>query len=445
MALERVEICDIFNKEMNKSLCVPSFAHGYSLSIEYMRKWFLSKFDKEYFKTVYVNDSHVFNDFRSMDSLNQLKRLKPSLAIIPQIDFEFDREKVDTFQFDLNMYTARSRYEDSFFKDKAKNVFMNIGMKVDMINFIFKIRVSTKAQQIDLAQWMKMAFRIGSTHGDYIDMDIHIPYNLMVQLAKDSGFEVREPEDISKESIDWHDTSLGKKIVNITEFLSYLNNNSVLPFLYKLRCINGHDEFFIRMQQLYIHLSTPSLSVDEGEREGQLMNNYIIEMPIAMRIPSPMFYVYFSSEKHIEFKSMEKVEGAIPIFTAQLMEIPEVNEKGWNQLLYTEYVEENVIDLLSIDFSDLLSTSKLKSGDQYSIGDVIKYNNSIFLSSDLFIEIKLYNDHELVEFNIDWNTMLLTTIAPVNEITTYISLYVDLDYVAKVIIDLGQMNKTRID
>lgn len=443
---QRVEISDIISKkEMNKSLCVPSFTHGYSISIEYIKKWFLSKFDKNFFKTVYVNDSHVFNDFRSMDMLTQLKRLKPSVAIIPQIDVDFDRDKVDFFPFGLDLYIARSRYEDAFFKNKAKGVFMNITMKLDMINFVFRIRVSTKAQQLDLAQWMKMAFKIGATHGDNISMDIHVPYNLMLQLAKDSGFEISEPDKVSSVESDWDGTVLNKKIINITEFLSFLNMNSSLPFLYKLRCINGHDEFFVRMDDIYIHLATPNISIDEGEREGQLMNNYIIEMPVAMRIPSPMFYVYFSQEKHTEFNLMEKVENAVPMYTVQMMEVPEVNDKGWNQLLTTEYAEDNLEIPLKIDFSDLLSTSKLNSGDSYSIGDVIKYNNSIFISSNIFIEIKLYNDHTLVDYDINWDTMILTTKFPVKEIMSFISLYIDLDYSSKVLIDLGQMNKSRIE
>ena len=45
------------------------------------------------------------------------------------------------------------------------------------------------------------------------------------------------------------------EIVDIIEFLNYVNSHSDLPFLFKIRAINQKAEFFIRMKDLYTHIS----------------------------------------------------------------------------------------------------------------------------------------------------------------------------------------------
>ena len=41
--------------KLYKAMQLPSYVHGYSLAIEYMRDWFLKKFPKNYFNSVYIN------------------------------------------------------------------------------------------------------------------------------------------------------------------------------------------------------------------------------------------------------------------------------------------------------------------------------------------------------------------------------------------------------
>ena len=76
MAYQEVDISTIRDREVYQSLCIPSGIHTYSLAVQYMQNWFLSKVPEGYFKSVYVNEKHVFDDFRTMNQTQQLKRLK---------------------------------------------------------------------------------------------------------------------------------------------------------------------------------------------------------------------------------------------------------------------------------------------------------------------------------------------------------------------------------
>ena len=70
--MREISTCD-FNKAHSKtlyrSICVPSTVQAYSLCVEYMKSWFLSKFNKDMFKSVYVEGKNIYDDFRSLSKI----------------------------------------------------------------------------------------------------------------------------------------------------------------------------------------------------------------------------------------------------------------------------------------------------------------------------------------------------------------------------------------
>ena len=42
-------------RALHQNLCIPSTAQSYSICIEYMKRWFLSLFDKNPFQSIYVD------------------------------------------------------------------------------------------------------------------------------------------------------------------------------------------------------------------------------------------------------------------------------------------------------------------------------------------------------------------------------------------------------
>lgn len=419
MAYQVVDIKNFGKKKMIRSLSIPSSIHSFSVCIEYMKNWFLEKFGKDYFKTVYIDSKHVIDDFRTLSEVQKLKRQKPMVAIVPQLDFAFDREKIDACPFGLEIYAARGEFRNSFFKDEQNDMYLGMGLECNLIKFTYRMRFNTRAQQMDMFKYIKLACRVGFTQGKDNDMDFHIPYGLMLQIASDAGFAIKD-----------------NKIVNIIEFMHYLNSHSDMIFLYKFRCINGKDEFFLRVPNLYTHISVTDISADDGEREGQLQNNFGIEMEAEVRFPSPQMYAYYSETDHSYISLNEEVPESISVYTLQLGDVPKVNDKGWQEYICTDYEDDNITTPLSINMNDLFAGG--------NIARVIEYNKSINISSSVFLDIKLYNNGKLINSNIDWNTMILTTEKPVESYMSSLVIYADLDYLTNTIATLTDADKTRI-
>lgn len=404
------------------SLVIPSSVHALSVSVEYMKKWFLSKFNENYFKpeSIYVDGKHIFDDMRRFDKTKVIKRTNPALAIFPVPDYTFDRESIDQNLGGLDLYVRRSSYEDSFFKDYDHKLFIQSRLEANLINFVFKVRLDTRAQQIDLYKFMKLAFRVGATQGEYIDIDLHVPLTLMLQLAYDAGFKV----DLDN-----------KRVLDNISFLQYLNKRSEVPFLYKLRCINGRDEYFIRIEGLYTHIRATEINLDEGERIGQIDTNFTIEMNAELRIPAPQSFIYFSKTENLILESIEKEEKVmIGLHTIKVADLPEMNEKKWNRYIKTEYDEEDLSKPLSIDLSTLFT------GDFKTILD---YTKELMISPSAYMDIKLYNGGYEKELIVDWEKNTITTKEKMEYIRSVIGIYVDLEYMNSMLIAAKEMYSER--
>lgn len=419
------------SKTLNRSICIPSIANSYAQCIEYAKHWFLSKFQPDTFKTVYVDGKYIYDEQRTLTKSQLLKREKPMLAISPSIDWNFNNDNVDMYQFGTDLYQQRGMFRSSFFKDPTHDAYLGIAMETLFVNFTYRMRVETRAQQMDLYKYIQLACRVGNTLGEDVDLDFHIPYELMIQMAMDLGFEV------------YGDNPEYPKIKNVQKFLSYLNSHSQLPFLYKYRAINGKNEFFIRMHSMYVHVRPTDLSADDGEREGHLSNNFGIEMQVEIRFPSPKFYGYYSNNEpklKTIYSAFRQPEGIVSAFyTFKGTPIPEVNKRGWNRYLETTWEEEDIDKLnkpLEIDFSDLLAND--------DIGDAIQDCIHQGISPSIFIDVILVNGGEIIVGDMDWNTMKFTSKYPVRALGTYIGIYLDMDYINSYIICERTANDNRI-
>ena len=265
---------------LNSDISIPSTIHGYSIGIEYMKKWFLDKFDKDYFKTIFIDGKSVFDDYRRLSRKELLTIEKPAVSIKSVLDVDYNRDFVDMYPGGLKNFARRTcTYDKAFFSDYESNTYLGMHLRLMKINFNFRVRVKTRAQQIDVFEFMKIAFKNGSTDTDYVDMDFHVPKEIIICIAKDNGYEVDE----------------NGKVKNVIGFLKYLNTHSSLPFMYKLRTINGNNEFFIKASHLFMHINcSDPLSLDDGERQGQLDNNFHIDMNCELKLPVPQFYAYYT-------------------------------------------------------------------------------------------------------------------------------------------------------
>lgn len=392
------------------SLATPSITNAYSIAMQYIKDWFFSKFSDKYFKSVYIDQKHPLDEFRKFSIKKGLKKLKPSVSISPHISFDYDRETVDLYQADITDYLRRNKGNNVFFSDPEKNLNLSVLFEVLEMTFDFRIRVSTRAQQIDLYKYLFLAFRFGATQGEDLIMDCHIPYAIMMQLAIDAGFEVKDD-----------------KVVDVIGFVRYLNKHSIVPVLYKYRTVNAKDEFFIRVGELYTWISClEKPSVDEGERVGQVLSNFMIEFPVTLRIPAPQFYAYHSACEHERIKvKTDSVNDPIGLYNIKIPDIPDADEHNWNQYITTEYYSDEIRKPIDIEMEELFSNS-----DLYNI---IKYTRDLYISPSIFMNMKFYNNGKELKYDIDWNTFKVNILDKIEHHVIQIAVYTDLDYVKSVL------------
>ena len=417
----KYEVKRLHKMRLNSDISVPSTIHGYSIGIEYMRKWFLDKFDKDYFKTIFVAGKSVFDDYRRLSRKELLTIEKPAVSINPALDVDYNRDFVDMYPGGLKMFAKRTcTYDKAFFSDYESNTYLAMHLRLMRINFNFRVRVKTRAQQIDVLEFMRIAFKNGSTHGEYVDMDFHVPKEIIICIARDNGFETDE----------------NGKVKDIIGFLQYLNAHSGFPFMYKLRTINGNNEFFIKVPSLFIHINcTDPLSIDEGERQGQLDNNFHIEMNCVLSLPVPQFYAYFTDHTiELEKKLKRELLGLYNL--SDVYQIPEINDKKWELLIKTDWVnDEKYLD--TINFTELLDRPDFKR--------VIEHTKNIGLSPEVFLDIHLYNNFKEIYIEVDWDNFDIIVKSVLDSEQSSIAIYADRQYINEQLILLNDMYNNRIN
>lgn len=425
------------SKTLYRSICVPSTTQSYSLCVEFMKRWFLSKFPQDTFKSIYVEGKNIYDDFRSLDRTALLKRQKPALTITPSISWDFNNENVDTYPYGMDLYVQTGRFKESFFSYPPNNSYMGIGMETILMPFNFRIKLETRAQQLDMYKFIKMACRVGFSCGEDVDLDFHLPYALMIQIAKDNGFKTQSRK-ISEDKDEYEET-----ICNVSAFLRWLNTYSSLPFLYKFRALNGKNEFFLKMRNMYVHIKPGNLSADDGEREGQLSNNFTIDLSAEVRFPAPKMYAYYSDNAH----KLQTVYGAwyqpngpvTSCYTFKGATIPDLNRYKWPLFMSTTYEEDDEEKLYK---PLVIELAKLLEGD---IGSCIKDCLSKGISPSIFCELIFYNGGEYINGKMDWESLTFTSTNPIRALGTYIGVYVDNDFVADYLLNDNDRYETRIN
>ena len=414
-----------YRPKLYSNLVLPSYVHGYSLAIEYMKNWFLSKFDKDYFKYVYINGKHVLDDWKRFNNYN-IVREKPMLAIVPTVDYDNDRDYKDSYMMDHTLLLKRSDFQQSFIKDYENLNFIYVQMRELKMDFTFKVRLNSRAEQLDLFNRMEMWFRIGSTQYEYLNADFHIPYDIMLNMAASTGFEVKD-----------------NKIVDVLSFISYLNAHSEVPIIFKMRAINQKLDFFARFNGLYAHISTiDKLSLDDGERHGKLDTNFHIEMRCSLRIPIPHFYAYFNQEPIQYTIGVSDINsGAIGVYTINACEIFPQNNKGWGQLAVSKYMSD--VGETYIDLNQILYVPNTK------IERIIKYSLKQGINPDRFLDIQLYRGdvpNRLICTKMDYETGLLYLEKPESqEEALDIVIYEDKEYTNMILSLLDKNTESRIN
>ncbi len=431
-AHKRAEILDSFasfRPRLYKSLQLPSYVHAYSLAIEYMTKWYLREFPQDFYKTVHINGKHVLDDWMHFNDYN-IKREKPMLAVVPTLNTDYDRENIDMYLGGKDIMLRKSEAQQSFFRDYDNMQFLYLQMREIEMNFNFRSRVGTKAEQLDLYNKLELWFRVGQSQTDYLSVEFHIPYDMILNLAADANFKI-----------------VDNKIVDIIEFMNYLNTHSDLPILYKMRAINQKPEFFVRVKGLRAYITIRDmLQLDDGERDGKLDTNYHIDMQCQLRIPVPHFYAYLSQDPIKHTIRVAENKPGIGIYTIDNLIFRPENDRHWLLIAQSSYSCEK--GEKEIDLSPIMQNK------DWEVNQAIEFNNKMGISCDSFLEMCVWlsgsklshrRTNRMVASHMDYQKMKLILDEEVyeNDILDF-ALYCDMNFVNSTMINLHEYDKSRI-
>lgn len=435
-----------YRPKLYKSLYLPSYVHGYSLAIEYMRDWFVNNFPENYFKTIFINGKHVLDDWKHWNNYN-IKKEKPMLAIIPTVNVDWDRENVDLYLGSKDIMLRRSNFQDSFIKDYKNMIFLYMQMRQMEMTFSFRVRVESRAQQLDLMNKMELWFRCGSTQQDHLSADIHIPYEIMLNIAKDTHFEIEDVPVGATGKLSM------KMIKDIPAFVNYLNSHSSAPITFKIRGVNQKPEFFVRARDLYTHIAVrDKIRIDDGERDGKLDTNFHLEMEAILRMPIPHFYAYMNQKPLDEIITISEKKPVEALYSIEPNRFPPENQMGWKCIAVTTYCcdkGDTYIDLREIFDNAAMQYATTAAGAEYPVTKVMKRNMKLGLSPEAFIDVVALNEeergHQLM-YHLDYHHLNII----IDEEITYqrqidIGIYADMAYINSELITMNNYDNTRIN
>ena len=412
-------------QHLNRMITVAPLHLNYSLCIEYIKKWFYEKFDDDFFSFTYLDGSHVFGEVNRLTKeqiVSHSKDGKPTVSIIPQIDESYDRERIDMNLYGIDQFIDTTKIDKSFFQDPVNHKYILMKMDMTLMKFNFKVKCTSRAMQLDLFKYMKLAFRVGLSESKDVNMSYVLPYPMMLNIAADCGFEIEND-----------------RIKHPIKFLTYLNSRSFVPITYRHSNVTNQEDYYIRMEHLPVRIGLDDITKDDGTKVGHLSTDFNIEMNINVRFPGMQLYAYYTKHELRDILPGKKVytKDSTLMMAIHLMDDPPpVNDQGWNLYIKTDWQADGP-GKIDINMGELFEGELL---------ELVNSHLKKFISPDVFINIQLYNDGYKMDTFMDWSNMMLHCDCPdPNKLVSTIAIYVDLEYLNSQRIDKIGTNAKRVD
>ena len=419
-----------YKKELKTNLVIPSFNQNFSCAVEFMTKWFYNKFPDDFFKSKYIESSNILEQANRLTRKDMLTIAKPAAMIRASIqDISYNRDQLNTHNYGALTYTNRARYKDAFFFDRDKHLFISIAMEAMKANFTFKMMLPYQGINFDIAKSCTLWFRAGGSEKHYLDMDFHVPNELLEQLAADIGLKNLCP--------------YSGKIIDAVEFCHYFNQRSRLMLEYKFNSGTGTMQYFLKVPHCWFHIKTGEVQTDEGMRQGHLMNNYTITFDSEVDFVCPKFYAYYSFTQYDLIRSISRLDkNSFIVQNTSLAKIPNTNEKGWPWATRTEYNFNSDKDIADIKAKKLMhiNFSELLAADLRAAIDMTK---AIAISPSVFLDIWVYNGFKVVKTSIDWQTYTINILEPITSMKCHLIIYMDNEYFHEQVTNFKQYSKDR--
>lgn len=364
-------------------------AHTYGNAVAFIEKWLLDLFPKRdnnesIFRTIHVSSKLAHRQLRSTN--NELnKRMKPAIALRPRVDFQEERflqgtplvEKMIQTSLNYGLPGLQSFFFDPRTKTEIKYQLNRTVMYVDVV-----MMFSTLMQQLNYASYIKNTISLGHPFTLSTCFESYLSLELMEMVSELADIPIRGGDG------------------TVYKFLSYMNQHSGGPITYKMQGSTGTDEFY-RYYPVNIDTRIDNIDLTDGEKNGQISENYQISMSIRMEFYTTGYYYLFSDRvfkiKHPKFEDDSTI---IPIYTDILLREDINLRPGWVMLNRASTILDKDHD--ELDIKRLIRPSVTTAVDHYT-------KNGIPLEEILDIKIRRQGDilFEGVDYTIDYKNFVV--------------------------------------
>jgi hypothetical protein len=328
-----------------------SSAHTYGNAVAFIQKWLIDLFPKRdngdsIFRSINVSSKIAHMQLRRTPK-EISKNTKPILAIRPRVDFQEDRFLQGTPLTDRLIYNQINFGRDGlqpFFFDRENKVAIKYQMNRTVMYIDVIMVFATLMQQLDYATFLKNSLPLNSPFDLDTCFESYLSVELMEMISELSGVPIERDGSIKP-------------------FLSYMNQHSNTPVTYKLQGSTNSKEFY-RYYPAKVITTVQNMDVDDGERSGQISDDYRITMTIKMEFYSTGFYFLFSDKVFkIKKPSLPDDSSIIPIYTDVLLREDWQLKTGWCQYNRATCRLGKVHD--TINFKSMLSPSIIAAVNHY--------------------------------------------------------------------------------
>lgn len=383
-------------QEPNYLALMTSISHTYGNVIAFIREWLLSQFPKNMFNTIHVNSKLAHRQLSTNKEF--FKKRKPMLILRPRIaDWSEDRFLKGT------MITERKAAQyntwggtnlQEFIVDPAHDLQIKYQLNRSVMLIDIILIFETAMQQLDYMHFLVNQITPERPFSINANLESYIPLEMLDMVSKLSGVNI-------------YDTDRSTK-----NFMSYIQGCSRYPITYKLQGSTGNREFF-RYYNTNLDTVISDISHDDGNKVGQVTNNFQLTFTIRVEFMSTGYYYLFSP--HLTEIDLPKIDpqeypssGIIPLFSDYISKDDLNMPIGWSIYNSAACMLEKENDTVEI-------------GEMFneSIKKTIQYYRENGLPLLDVLDIKIRRQGELLQYGKDYEIDLDTLTVYFHNKSTY--------------------------
>lgn len=359
---------------------MPSSAHMYGNAVAFIQKWLIDQFPKKdngdtIFKTINVSSKIAHRQLRRTNH-DISKNNKPALMIRPRVDFNDDRFLQGTPITDRLLYNSYNYGPDAlqpFFFDDRNQIAIKYQLNRTVMYVDVVLVFSSLMQQLNYATYLKNKIPTNSPFDLDTCFESFLSVEMMNMISELSGVPIETNGSVKP-------------------FLNYMNQHSNTPVTYKLQGSTNSNEFY-RYHPVKIITTIPQFDIDDGERNGQINDNYQINFTIRMEFYTNGIYFLFSDKIFkVKRQPLPDDSSIIPVFTDVLLREDWNLQTGWMQ--YNRATCRLTKEYDDIEFSKLLSPAIITA--------IKHYIERGYLLNEI-IDIRIRRQGELISYGIDYD------------------------------------------